>query len=299
MLALLVLLSGCAPRGAIEYAQPLGEIVPPELEAVPGQARITRFDPPGAGERLELDLGLLARNPNDFGVRLERIEYRVILNGRNVGDASVEPDLYLEASGSAPLRFPVSLALPPQRNLLRAVARAFAGEPLPFRLEGRLRFASPGYGFESRDAVLVEGELRPRETVQAPTLRVDEGASRAYELRAGVPVVQVTLRADNPGEIGYFLRGKDLLLRLAGERIALEDLEPLPLPAGETRRVELLFYPDPAELGGVAQRALEAATAGISTTLDLRGELYMDVLGVDTFAVPGGLDVSAFLGARE
>lgn len=291
-----MVVGACAPQGAIRYARPLGEIVPPTLETVPGQARIARFDPPGAGERLELDLGVLASNPNDFGVRIERLDYRVVLDGRRVDEGALEPDLFLEGGGTAGVRFPVSIVLPSQAPLLRAIARSFAGEPLPFRLEGRMRFRSPGYGFETHEATLLSGELLPRQTVQPPQLSVDEPSSRVYELRAGVPVVQVALQARNPGEIGYFLSGKDLSLRLGGHEVALDDLEPLPLPAGETRQVELLFYPDPGQLGDIARRSLEAAMTGVATSLDLRGELFMDVLGVDTFPVPGGLDVAAFVG---
>ena len=296
-LAALVLgLVACAPGAAIR-AEPTGEVVPFAFEPVPGQTRIARFDPPGAGERLELSLTVLARNPNEFGVRLDRFDYRVILADREVASGFLEPAAWVEAGGTVPLRFPVQADLPPRRPLLSAVARAFTGEPLPFRLEGSVRFSATGFAFESRDGPLVSGELRPRETVSSPRMLVDEEASRVFELRAGVPVVQIAADVFNPGEIGYFLSGKDVVLTLAGHAAARLDVEPLPVPAGELARLNLSFYPDPAALGDDAALALDAALRGLPTAFAVRGALAMDVLGVESFPVPDGLALDGFVSA--
>lgn len=289
-------LVACAPRAELR-AVPTVEVVPLTFEAVPGRTRLVRFDPPGAGERLELELAVLGTNPNEFGVRLERFEYRVLLAGREVADGSLDPARFVAAGGTVPLRFPVYADLPPRRPLLSAVARAFTGEPLPYRLEGRVRFSAAGFAFDSRDMLLVEGELLPRETVAPPRVRLDPAGTRAFEVRSGVPVIQIGASVENVGEIGYFLSGKDVALSLAGRSMARLDVVPLPLPAGETRRLELLFYPDPARLDEAGARALAAALSGVPTGFSVRGGLAMDVLGVESFAVPGGLALDGFVDA--
>ena len=127
-----------------------------------------------------------------------------------------------------------------------------------------------------------------RQTVQAPLLRLDEGASRVFLLRPGVPVAQVVLQANNPGEIGYFLHGKDLSLTLGSWPVATEDMRPVPIAAGQTTRIDILFYPLPDSLGDEAAAALQASLDGNTMLLRLDGELFMDVLGVDSFPVPSG-----------
>jgi hypothetical protein len=291
-----VLLSACAP-GAEVRAVPTVDVEPLTFEAVPGRTRIERFDPPGAGERLQLELAVLARNPNAFGVRLDRFEYRVLLADALVAEGTLEPEAWLTAGGSAPLAFPVDASLPPRRPLLTEVARAFTGEPLPYRLEGSVRFSAAGYAFDTRDALLVEDALLPRETAAPPQIRLDADASRVFEVRAGVPVVQIAASVRNPGEIGYFLNGKDVVLSLAGRPLGRLDVGPVPLPAGGERRLELLFYPDPELLDEPGRRALAAALGGTPTGFSVRGELAMDVLGVASFPVPGGFALDGFVDA--
>lgn len=294
LVSLLVLAAGCAPRADLR-TEPTDETEPLAFEPVPGRTRIVRFDPPGAGERLELELAVQVHNPNRFGVRLERLRYRVVVDGREVAEGELSPDRFVAGEGMAPLRIPVEADLPPQRPLLANVARAFAGEPLAYRLEGTARFTAAGFAFESRDRVLVEGSLLPTETAEPPRVGVDGGASRAFELRPGVPVLQVAARVANPGEVGYFLSGKDLALSLGGHPMATVDLEPVPLPAGADRSVPMLFYPDPADLDEGGARALDAALNGIPTAFEVRGALAMDVLGVASFPVSGGMVLHGFV----
>jgi len=114
-------------------------------------------------------------------------------------------------------------------------------------------------------------------------------------LRPDVPVVQLVLQAVNPGDIGYFLYGKDLGLTLGNWPMATEDMSPVPLAAGQSSRIDILFYPNLHELTDDARVALEAALGGYTTLVRLDGELFMDVLGVDSFPVPGGWSVTGFV----
>lgn len=295
LLTALALLAACAPRTEIRRTEQIQDILPPVFELVPGQTSIERFDPPGAGGDLQMEVGSLVRNDNEFGVKLESISYVVFLEGQQMLRGALAPEVFLEPGATAPISFEVRTALAGQNDLLRAAARAFADRPLGFRIEGTMRFSSAGYAFETRQRLLLEGATLARQTVQAPLLRLDEGASQVFLLRPGVPVAQVVLQANNPGDIGYFLHGKDLSLTLGSWPVANEDMRPVPIAAGQTTRIDILFYPLAETLGDEADAALQAALAGNTMLLRLDGELFMDVLGVDSFPVPTGWTVTGFV----
>ena len=189
----------------------------------------------------------------------------------------------------------VTTDLANRNELFVAAARAFVDRPLEFRIEGSIRFSSASYAFESRSKELLAGSTFARRTAQAPLLSLDEQASRVYELSPGVPVAQVVLLASNPGDIGYFLHGKELTLMLGGWPVAVEDMSPVPIAAGDTTRVDLLFYPATSSLNEESSAALRAAMDGYATLMRIEGELFMDVLGVDSFPVPTGWSVTGFV----
>lgn len=281
----LIVVAGCAPAGDIRVAEPIGTIQPPSFELVPGFTSIDRFDPPGTGTDLELTIGTLIRNPNDFGVTVDRISYRVRLTGVEVATGVLEEPVYLEPGATAPVRFEIATGLDRRPRLLRAILAAFADEPVPFEVHGQVRFSSPSYAFETRDRLLVAGATLARQSLEQPRVDFDEASSRVYLVQANVPVVQVVLQIENPGDIGYFLYGRDLELSLGGAPLGLEDLPPTPIPAGQSQQVTILFYPVVERLSASAATALDAALAGIPTLLQIQGELRLDVLGVDTYDV--------------
>lgn len=290
-----LLVTACAPRTEIRRTEQIQDILPPVFELVPGQTSIERFDPPGAGAMLEMTVGTLVRNPNQYPVKVESITYDVFLEGVRAVRGAIAPDVYLEPDATAPVSFLVTTDLAGRNELFEAAARAFVDRPLEFSIEGSIRFSSASYAFETRNRQLVAGSTLARQSVQAPLLRLDEEDSRVFLLRPGVPVAQVVLNANNPGDIGYFLHGKDLVLTLGGWPVALEDMRPVPIAAGETTRIDILFYPAMQELSDEGLIALTAALDGSTTLLRLEGELFMDVLGVDSFPVPTGWSVTGFV----
>jgi hypothetical protein len=101
-------------------------------------------------------------------------------------------------------------------------------------------------------------------------------------------VVSLALFATNDGDVGYFLSGRDLVLELNGEIVARIDLGPVPVPAGETGRSDLVFIVDRARLPRAAQEAVDTALAGERADVRLRGSFAYDVLGVDSYAADIG-----------
>ncbi len=291
-------LTACAPRAEIRRAEPIGAVAAPSFELVPGRTSIERSDPPGAGGQLEMTVGAMARNTNDFGMRLDEVDYTVYLEDKQVARGVITPEAYLEPGATAPVSFDLSSSVSRDGELLRAAVRAFADRPMQFRIEGTLRFSTATHNYETRSRVLLRGATLARQTVKAPILRLDETASRVFMLSPGVPVVQLVMQVANPGDIGYFLYGKDLELSLANWPLAQEDMSPVPLAAGQATRIDILFYPLASELGDEARFALDAAVSGGTTLLRLEGDLFMDVLGVDSFAVPSGWSVIGFVRNR-
>ncbi len=291
----LVLLTSCTPyRRPIQSVAPLEPIQPLVFEVVPGQTAVERFDPPGAGATVELSIGLQVKNPNAFGVTLERVAYEVVLAGKAVSTATVAPGSFIAAGEQAPLRLRVTASLEGEPELIRAVAKAFSTTPLPFRLDGVTVFASRSHAVSTARRTLVSGAALARELVAPPALRLVDAQSRVFSLRPDAPVIQLAVDADNAGGIGYFLYG-EVRVFLGGQDLGAQDFTPVPVPAAQNSRFDLLFYPQPSRLDAAARAALDAALQGIPTLLELRGDLLLDVLGVDTYRVADGLNLSGFV----
>ena len=289
---MLLSLSACVPARRGANTADVG--IPLQFTVVPGQTAIERFDPPGAGATVALTLSAQVTNPNPFGVTLESVDYEVALMDRTVTGGVLEPGVFIGAGEQAPVRFLVSAELA-NPDLMVAVARAFTITPLPFRVDGSTTFRSERNTFTTLPTTLLQGETMARDIVEPPTLRLVEGAGSAFAVRRDAPVVQVTLQATNPGSIGYFLYGQEVEVSLGGAPLVLQDIAPVPLPAGQESTFELLFYPELGELSFEARDALDAALAGLPTLLELRGDLLLDVLGVDTYRIVRGWEVSGFI----
>ena len=252
------------------------------------QTVIDRFDPPGAGATVTVTVATEVFNPNNFPIDLQQVQFSLSLAGRKVFDGRLSPSLLVEANKQERLVFQVSTSLEGKRDLMLAVARAFTGTALTFQLEGSTVFTSQSFEFSSRNSLLTSGEILALQVVREPILRLDETLSGVFLLREDVPVVRLILQVYNPGEIGYFVYGKDVVLLLGNERIAVQDITPIPVPAQQISRFDLLFYPEPAKLSSATQAALAEALAGSNTQFTLEGSLLLDVLGVDTFEVADG-----------
>lgn len=308
--------AGCAPRAVSEIAEavPLVDVVAPRFEVDAAGSRIERFDPPGAGAGLEAALAATVANPNVFDVVLERVEWTLKLAGRPVASGVLEPGLAVPGEAAVPLAWTAEASLAEVRELWGPVVGAFAGRPLPFEVEGRLRFVSEVYGFTSGVRPLFAGELLARQSVRAPVLALLDGAHEATAVRPDAPALRVVLTATNPGDVGYFLTGRDLRIALGTPRTAagaterapspaevgdaLEvgrvDLAPVPVPAGATVRADLLVYVDPAALSEAARGRLGAVLAGVPTPVTVTGSWAYDVLGVDSFVLEGAPLIGSF-----
>jgi len=74
------------------------------------------------------------QNPNNYELRLKSLDYTVHLNDREAGGGSLQKEISVPASSSAPLEIPISAHF----GGLGGVARMYiSGQELPYRLEGK------------------------------------------------------------------------------------------------------------------------------------------------------------------
>jgi len=306
----IVALTACAPRvlGEITDMSPVVDVVAPRFVLDPRETRIERFDPPGAGAGLVVDLSVVVSNPNTFDLFLESVDYRLLLAGERAHAAVLEPRLLVPALGSARWRWRLEASLADQPKLWRAVVASFAGDPLPFAVEGRLRFVSEVFIFSTGVRPLFSGVLRARQAVEPPEIAVVAGTEGTVVARSDAPALRFLLELRNPGDVGYFVSARGLALGLlrpgfdaAGaplaptdaERsdassVAIFDLAPVPLPAGATVQREIVVVLDQGRLADDGRELVEALLAGEAMRFVIDGPFVYDVLGADSFQVPEG-----------
>lgn len=286
VLALVGLLAGCAPRAQPEAAVPEAEteVSAPAFTIL--QARLDRYDPPGAGASARLRTWVQVINPNPYPLRLRPFDYTLMVDGAWAGRGRSASALSVPPRESAELELVFDLELSGQPPLLRQVAGAFAGTPLRFAVEAALELEALGGAWRFAPRTLFEGGARAAGAPEPPRLAFDAITSSVFLLESSLPVVRVVARAENPGTVGYLVYGSDLQLLLDGHSLAFGDLRPTPLPAGASARLELLFYPDAERLSEAGAQALAAVLEGGEAAAELRGAFTLDVFGLGSFPVP-------------
>ncbi len=74
------------------------------------------------------------RNPNGYELRLKSLDYTVHLNNRETGGGSLQKEISVPASSSAPVEIPVTARF----GSLGGVAKMYlSGRELPYRIEGK------------------------------------------------------------------------------------------------------------------------------------------------------------------
>jgi LEA14-like dessication related protein len=74
------------------------------------------------------------QNPNRYELRLKSLDYTVHLNDRETGGGSLQKEISVPASSSAPVEIPVTARF----GSLGEVAKMYiSGQELPYRIEGK------------------------------------------------------------------------------------------------------------------------------------------------------------------
>ncbi len=74
------------------------------------------------------------QNPNLYELRLKSLDYTVYLNDRETGSGSLQKEISVPASSTAPVEIPVSARF----GSLGGIAKMYiSGQELPYRIEGK------------------------------------------------------------------------------------------------------------------------------------------------------------------
>ena len=293
------LLSACIPAGSPIRAEPKVDIIPLRFSLSEERTKIEKFDPPGAGSQLEMTLAFSVLNPNSFGINLKQIKYRIALAGVGVEEDVLEPDYYIRAGGEAAIDYRLKTSVEGKPGLIKAIARAFTGTPIDFEMTGETVFESLTHEFNSKRESLLSGKVAVRNEVVMPVLELDKEASKIYSLRADAPVIKVQINAENPGQVGYFIYGQEVILTIGGEFVMSQDLPLSAIPAAKTTAVELYFYPDLQHLSAKAKEAIAAALNGKPVPFSLTGDVLVDVLGIDSYTITDGWNLYGSLMSKN
>lgn len=74
------------------------------------------------------------QNPNGYELRLKSLDYTVHLSGREAGGGSLEKEISVPASSSAPVEIPITARF---GSLGGVVKLYLTGKELPYRIEGK------------------------------------------------------------------------------------------------------------------------------------------------------------------
>ncbi len=105
-------------------------------------------------------------NPNDFGLDLRSLDYRLEVEGQQVAEGQLPAGIQLRAAGATPVSFPVRLRW---RDIPNFVELLFTRTELNYRVTG-----SAGVGSEL-GTVKLPFEHRDRIAVPRPALRLGSG----------------------------------------------------------------------------------------------------------------------------
>lgn len=292
ILLLALVLAGCAP-GARSGSGRLPDLLPPVLSLEPSSATVSRFDPPGTGASLSVTVPLTVTNPNPFPLQVHGVGYVYTVGSTPTAEQSgqVETRLMLLPGGSQQVALELPASLQADNRLLSEAAASFQSGGLAWGVSGAVTYSSERHPWQSSVQFSRSGRTGAGTGVLAPEFSLADPAS-IFSLDGTGAVIRVVLDVNNPGPAGWLLHAKDLMLQLNGEPVAIQDLPPTPVAAGSSARVVLTFSPVSALLSSTVRSGLSDALAGQPATALLSGDIAYDVLGLSSFALPGGLQLS-------
>jgi hypothetical protein len=155
-----VALPGCASLG------PLAQLVRPlRIDNAPDHRAELRLGSGRGGTRLgtaSLRLWALIGNPNPFGLTLAALAGTLFLEEARAATADFPLGLPLRANGEEIVPLDLSIDFGDLLGLGEAATRALRGEPLAYRLDGRVTLDAGSLGTPSfGPSTLLRGEVRP------------------------------------------------------------------------------------------------------------------------------------------
>lgn len=132
---LLSLLSGCAALQNLNIERPTYAIreVDPRVDiAIPFSA-----------STIDLDFQIEVQNSNDVELRLDSIDFDLLVNGSHILQGQSHQRIQIPANGTGDVRLRTSLGYDNLRSLFREVADTIQGRRARYELQGKAHYDTP------------------------------------------------------------------------------------------------------------------------------------------------------------
>jgi LEA14-like dessication related protein len=201
---------------------------------------------------VDLLLGFDIRNPNSFGVRLDRLDYRLSVAGQRLAEGDQRRGFEIPAGGRSRAEIPLSLAW---GDLARIYQSLRGGGPADYRIDAGFWFDVPVLG-AVRVPVTSDGDFPRLSLPRLSVANLDLG-----RIDAGGANLELTLELDNPNDFPLTVDHLDYSLDLAGSRVArVDDAGRLTVARGGRGSWRVPVRIDFAEAGRAVAQALTGGT---------------------------------------
>jgi len=212
---------------------------------------------------VDLLLGFDIRNPNSFGVRFDRLDYRLSVAGQPLAEGDQRRGFEIPAGGSSRAEIPLSLAWD---DLARIYQSLRSGGEADYRIDAGFWFEVPILG-AVRVPVTSDGGFPRLSLPRLSVAGLDVG-----RIDAGGASLELTLELDNPNDFPLTVDALDYSLELAGSRVAqVEDAGRMTVARGGRGSWTVPVRIDFAQAG----RAVAQALTGGSIDYRLDGSMSM------------------------
>ena len=102
-------------------------------------------------------LGVEARNPNGFDLEVKSLDFKLLLNDREIGNGLLQKEILIRKSSTSDIRIPIAATY---TNIAEYLKTAFKGGEIRYKLVGNARIKA-GLG-STRIPFSTEGTINPK-----------------------------------------------------------------------------------------------------------------------------------------
>ena|GEM_PF-817521 len=208
-------------------------------------------------------------NPNQFGIKVENIQYNLKINGNDFVDSSLDRKIQLAGRSTERIEIPVSIR---HLDLFQNVVAFIKAKEAVYELNGSVDFGVLDIPFGGDGKISIP---------QLPKLQLN--AIRIRELSWQNTEMELELGLENLNSFAMDLEGMDYSLRLAGKDIVAGNLsQAVRLDQMAETRVLIPIQISFLDMG----RSLFLLLNGEEAGYEFRGAFKFNGKGIDELAIP-------------
>lgn len=295
-LLFLIIVVACAPQVQVNHTASAAELAELEVQVVPGQVQVLRYDPPAPGEpgMLELQLGYQVRNPHATRVHLAELRYEIAFGEHSTYENKQPLHTVIGASESIGIKVIASFPLTAGTNDVAQSASVFSEAGLPVRMRGSFTSGTNSTSttgpWQEYEQTTVRANLDNR--TPRTTLLIDQSSVDPTPNGARFTFV---LEFTNNTPFGYYVHTDAVRLELSGENVGVASLVPTLVPANSVGQAKLTFDVDSRVASERGALVITGALNGFLTGITISGPLEQDYLGVRSEPFTDPWEVHGFI----